>query len=108
MNKLFTKIAGLTLGLAMAIGVGVALGSKNSDVKAVEAAVTAAGGINFKTGSVTASNTGTTINGGTMDVTTIGTQTNSGYYNSKVTAATYSYYSASGGVGGIRVDNSSY
>ncbi len=107
MNKLFTKIAGLTLGLAMAIGVGVALGSKNSDVKAVEAAVTAAGGINFKTGSVTASNTGTTINGGTMDITTIGTQTNAGYYNSKVTAATYSYYSASGGVGGIRVGKSS-
>ena len=39
MNKLFTKIAGLTLGLAMAIGVGVALGSKSSDVKAAEAAV---------------------------------------------------------------------
>ena len=38
MNKLFTKIAGLTLGLAMAIGVGVAVGSKSSDVKTAEAA----------------------------------------------------------------------
>ena len=40
MNKFFTKIAGLTLGLAMAIGVGVALGSKSSDVKTAEAANT--------------------------------------------------------------------
>jgi|GEM_PF-4640620 len=30
MNKLFTKIAGLSLGLAMAIGVGVAVGSKEA------------------------------------------------------------------------------
>ena len=36
MNKLFTKIAGLSLGLAMAIGVGVAVGSK--EVAKVEAA----------------------------------------------------------------------
>ncbi len=32
MNKLFTKIAGLSLGLAMAIGVGVAVGSKEAKV----------------------------------------------------------------------------
>ena len=37
MNKLFTKIAGLTVGLAMAIGVGVAVGSNGNDAKAVEA-----------------------------------------------------------------------
>lgn len=36
MNKLFTKIAGLSLGLAMAIGVGVAVGSK--EAKPVHAA----------------------------------------------------------------------
>lgn len=30
MNKLFTKIAGLSIGLAMAIGVGVAVGSKEA------------------------------------------------------------------------------
>ena len=36
MNKLFTKIASLSIGLAMAIGVGVAVGSK--DVKAAKAA----------------------------------------------------------------------
>lgn len=32
MNKLFTKIAGLSIGLAMAIGVGVAVGSKEAKV----------------------------------------------------------------------------
>lgn len=32
MNKFFTKIAGLSLGLAMAIGVGVAVGSKEARV----------------------------------------------------------------------------
>lgn len=36
MNKFFTKIAGLTLGLAMAIGVGVAIG--NRDIKTASAA----------------------------------------------------------------------
>ena len=30
MNRLFTKIAGLSIGLAMAIGVGVAVGSKEA------------------------------------------------------------------------------
>lgn len=38
MNKFFTKIAGLTLGLAMAIGVGVAVGSR--DIKTASAADT--------------------------------------------------------------------
>ncbi len=38
MNKLFTKIAGLSIGLAMAIGVGVAVGSK--EVKSASAAET--------------------------------------------------------------------
>ena len=37
MNKLFTKVAALSVGLAMAIGAGVALGSKGS-AKAVKAA----------------------------------------------------------------------
>jgi hypothetical protein len=38
MNKLFTKVAALTLGVAMAAGVGVALGSaKASEARAVEA-----------------------------------------------------------------------
>ena len=32
MNKLFTKIAGLTLGLAMAIGVGVAIGGRDAKI----------------------------------------------------------------------------
>lgn len=37
MNKLFTKVAALTLGLAMAAGVGVALGSANvSEAKATD------------------------------------------------------------------------
>ncbi|MBR0194252.1 MAG: bacterial Ig-like domain-containing protein [Bacilli bacterium] len=37
MNKLFTKVAALTLGVAMAAGVGVALGSaKASEAKAIE------------------------------------------------------------------------
>ena len=40
MNKLFTKIATLSVGLAMAIGVGVAVGSSGKDVKAVSAADT--------------------------------------------------------------------
>ncbi len=43
MNKLFTKIAGLSLGLAMAIGVGVAVGSKEAKV------ASAAGTTNFTT-----------------------------------------------------------
>ena len=37
MNKLFNKIAALSVGLAMAIGVGVAVGSQRSDAKRVEA-----------------------------------------------------------------------
>ena len=41
MNKFFTKIAGLSLGLAMAIGVGVAVGSKEAKVvKADSATIT--------------------------------------------------------------------
>ena len=36
MNKLFTKIASLSVGLAMAIGVGVAIGGK--DTRRAEAA----------------------------------------------------------------------
>ena len=41
MNKLFTKIAGLSIGLAMAIGVGVAVGNKEAKVvKAATADVT--------------------------------------------------------------------
>ena len=51
MNKLFSKIAGLSIGLAMAIGVGVAVGSK--DIAKAEAAgsgdwtqVTALSGLN--------------------------------------------------------------
>lgn len=40
MNKLFTKVAALTLGVAMAAGVGVALGSANvSEAKAAEETV---------------------------------------------------------------------
>lgn len=38
MNKLFTKIAGLSLGLAMAIGVGIAVGSNSKETKPVHAA----------------------------------------------------------------------
>ena len=53
MNKLFTKVATLCVGLAMATGVGVAVSSTSKDVKAVEAAgkddwvqVTALSGLN--------------------------------------------------------------
>ena len=38
MNKLLTKIVGLSLGLSMAIGVGVAVAVKGSDASSVEAA----------------------------------------------------------------------
>ena len=38
MNKLFNKIAALSVGLAMAIGVGVAVGSQRGDVRSVKAA----------------------------------------------------------------------
>ncbi len=41
MNKLFTKIAGLSLGLAMAIGVGAAVGSK--EAKSVSAGTISTG-----------------------------------------------------------------
>ena len=40
MNKLFNKIATITLGLAMAIGVGAAIGGKGSGVRSVSAAGT--------------------------------------------------------------------
>ena len=40
MNKLFTKVATLCVGLAMATGVGVAVSSASKDVKPVEAALT--------------------------------------------------------------------
>jgi hypothetical protein len=43
MNKLFTKIAKLTLGLAMAAGVGVAIGAGRKDVSPAHAAVPSAG-----------------------------------------------------------------
>ena len=60
MNKLFTKIAGLSIGLAMAIGVGVAVGSKSQEAAPVHAAAatlslsSGSGG----TGTVTYKNTG--------------------------------------------------
>ena len=38
MNKLFTKIAGLSIGLAMAIGVGVAVGSNSKEASPAQAA----------------------------------------------------------------------
>ena len=54
MNKLFTKIAGVTLGFAMAIGVGVAVAGKQ-DVKAARA---------DSTGDISISSvSGTTVNG---------------------------------------------
>ena len=37
MNKLLTKIVGLTLGLSMAIGVGVAVAVKGNEAKPVSA-----------------------------------------------------------------------
>ena len=40
MNKLFTKIAALALGAAMAVGVGVAVSSNVKNIKPVEAAAT--------------------------------------------------------------------
>ena len=43
MNKLFSKVVGVSLGLAMALGVGVAVGTKSGDVKAAYAAETITG-----------------------------------------------------------------
>ena len=40
MNKLFTKIATLSVGLAMAVGVGVAVGNNANFVKKAEVCVT--------------------------------------------------------------------
>ena len=40
MNKLFSKIATLSVGLAMAIGVGVAVGSKETRVAKADTTVT--------------------------------------------------------------------
>lgn len=60
MNKLFTKIAGLSIGLAMAIGVGVAVGSNSKEATPVHATAatlslsSGSGG----TGTVTYKNTG--------------------------------------------------
>lgn len=55
MNKLFTKIAGVTLGFAMAIGVGVAVAGKQ-DVKAADASEKAYKTITF--GSTAGTTTG--------------------------------------------------
>lgn len=60
MNKLFTKVAALTLGVAMAAGVGVALGSaKASEAKAAEETVT----LDFATAGLTAFASGTVNQG---------------------------------------------
>lgn len=60
MNKLFTKVAALTIGVAMAAGVGVALGSANaSEAKAAEETVT----LDFATAGLTAFDSGTVNQG---------------------------------------------
>ena len=76
MNKLFTKIAALFLGMTMAVGVGVAVGtsSKASEVSATNVT----GTINFgsATGSTNvnaASVTGDDSQGNTWTITTVGT-----------------------------------
>ena len=80
MNKLFTKIATLSVGLAMAIGVGVAVGGR--EAKAVSAAdVTAA--------SWSRSGTTDSATGGTFSTTANG---KSGYYQDQGTAGTTNNY----------------
>lgn len=83
MNKLFTKIAGLSIGLAMAIGVGVAVGSKEAKVAnaAIPSTSEEAYEVTFEKGT-SDSGTGTpTISSG-GDYATIGT-TNKAYKRTK-------------------------
>ena len=63
MNKLFTKIATLSVGLFMAIGVGVAVGSKNAKVANADGSVT------FTAGTDTSSTTSITKDSVTVSVT---------------------------------------
>lgn len=50
MNKLFTKVATLSIGLAMAIGVGVAVGSRENNIVSTEATSSVLFTIVFQTG----------------------------------------------------------
>ena len=74
MNKLITKIAGATLGVAMAIGVGVAIGTRPNDVRATYAAAGdevvgyTLDGSTAGTGNAYASNNSATVGGITWTV----------------------------------------
>ena len=77
MNKLFTKIAGLALGLSMAIGVGIAVGTSGKDAARVDA--TAVGGTD-------------TIDSSKLDLSGTGnTSWTSGNITSNTSGASYSY-----------------
>ena len=78
MNKLFSKIAALSVGLTMAIGVGVALGSKKAEV------VKAADSTAEKTTSELVTEHGWTVSAGTV----IGTLATSFALDSNITIST--------------------
>ena len=67
MNKLFSKIATLSVGLAMAIGVGVAIGSKEAKVARAETTVTFTAGTD--TGATSVTKSGVTVSMSTMSRT---------------------------------------
>ena len=92
MNKLFTKIAGLSIGLAMAIGVGVAVG--NNGVKTLNAAAP----YDFSGDTVTFSNqslsndtkySGDFTNSDTFKVNFTGGTNDGKYYNTGTGIRTY-------------------
>lgn len=83
MNKLFTKVATLCVGLAMATGVGVAVGSASKDVKSVEAATGLTKDVSYTAFSGGTQGSGTSIDGtGTSPFTV---NLSKGYKNSTYT-----------------------
>lgn len=71
MNKLFSKIAGLSIGLAMAIGVGVAVGSNSKEATPVHAAPAVSYDLDLSKASALSSRTPT----GSYNYTTVYTLT---------------------------------
>ena len=82
MNKLFTKIAGLTLGLAMAIGVGVAIGEEQA--QPTGATISTSGSI-------------TTVTDEVYDFTTVSSISSYSGWSSNITADNSSYLLPSNG-----------
>ena len=89
MNKLFTKIVGLALGLTMAVGVGVAVANNSKEATPVHATETSYT-ITFKTGS------GDGTKGSTS--TAMSSYTSSSYVTGNATTATNAYYAGSSGL----------